>query len=443
MKQNKNIPGPKKKEQPVKTSGILSLLFYGCFIFLIGMFFLQLKAPKQKVKGRIRFSYAAFLQGVYQDDVEENLNKKSNLAERFLPLKNEIDYLLFDKINLQETVMGKENYIFSETNIRSYFGEDFIGEDKISTRLKKLKFLQDTLKKKDISLITVYVPGKACFYPEYLPDGCENVEKRKSNYDVYVKFSKAYGINFIDFRKHTLSIKKTSAYPLFSQYGSHWSYYAECKAVDSTIKYLEKVSGKLIPELVPGPFHLLDSPMVRDADIFLKAPLLETPPGKKLAYPSGISYRTAPGAQPMKVLGIGDSYYRCFLYLGAMANAFDNGMFWYYYTKLVPESDSNPEIWELDLKAEIEKHKAIILFYSDGNLPTFGNGFIEDAYDLYHDPKKYYENLPYKRAIQAQKKQIRSDKYVLKKLTKQSLSLGISLDSLISAEAGLKLKHRD
>jgi hypothetical protein len=100
-----------------------------------------------------------------------------------------------------------------------------------------------------------------------------------------------------------------------------------------------------------------------------------------------------------------------------------------------PPADVPVEVWELDLKQEIESNQVIMLLYSDGNLPTFGSGFINDAYELYTSPKTYQARNERKKQIQAYAKQIRQAPYLLKKSTQKSKDLGITLDSAIRADA--------
>ncbi|MCW3075811.1 MAG: hypothetical protein JWO32_420, partial [Bacteroidetes bacterium] len=98
-------------------------------------------------------------------------------------------------------------------------------------------------------------------------------------------------------------------------------------------------------------------------------------------------------------------------------------------------ADDIAEVWQLDLKKEIESYQVIMLLYSDGNLPTFGNNFINDAYELYTSPKTYYTRSEKNKQIQTFAKQIRETPGLLKKSTLKSKDQNITLDSAIRFDA--------
>ena len=61
-------------------------------------------------------------------------------------------------------IVGKDNYLYEESYIKAYLGDDFIGEKKIFNTAQKLKAVQDTLKSNHIDLIVVLAPGKGTFF---------------------------------------------------------------------------------------------------------------------------------------------------------------------------------------------------------------------------------------------------------------------------------------
>jgi hypothetical protein len=156
----------------------------------------------------------------------------------------------------------------------------------------------------------------------------------------------------------------------------------------------------------------------------------------KLAYPQ-IQFENDSIKNTTRVLTISDSYWYGPVYMGVGQNCFANGQFWYYANRVIPspKQGEKVEVWELDLKAEIESNQVIMMLYSDGNLPIFGNNFINDAYDLYTSPKAFYLRNERNKQIQMFAKQIREVPTLLKKSTLKSVNLQISLDSAIKLEA--------
>lgn len=421
--------------------GIILIMLFATPIYLTKDKSTDKKKPVKKEKsGNPALTIASWFNARYQSKLEDYLHSGSNVGEKLTPLKNQLDYWLFNKINVKGCVIGKEGYIISEGFIKGYMGLDFIGEKVIKEKLRKAKVVQDTLKKKGIDLILAFAPSSASYYPEFIPDIYLKYKKDSTNYDEYIKNSRLLNLNYIDFRSYFLSLKPTSKYPLFPQLGTHWSYYGECVAADTLIKYIEKIQNTHLPHLTWKDVEYPAEAKVRDNDMIKKGKLIYEPKGIPMAYPK-IQFSGVAGAKAIKVLGIGDSYYRGFLYLQVMKYAFNDGRFWYYYNKVVPESDTKLlEVWELDLKQEIEKNKVIIVLGNDGALENFGYGFIEDAYLLYTDPKAYKVYSEKKKSISFYKKQIHENPEMLDEAVIRSEALNITLDSAIMIKVYSLLK---
>jgi hypothetical protein len=165
-----------------------------------------------------------------------------------------------------------------------------------------------------------------------------------------------------------------------------------------------------------------------------KTGLKDVPKSAPLAYPE-VGFSASPNARPVKVLGIGDSYYRFFTYLGVSHYSFADGEYWYYYNSIVPETKEKKEVWEVDLKSKLEENEVVIVMYNAGNLFRLGDGFFDDAYLLYTNPKSYYAKVQKERPIKEQKKIIHNSPELLEEVTLKAKTLNISVDSAISLKA--------
>lgn len=374
--------------------------------------------------------------GEYQSLKDDYNNDHWAFKEAFVRLNNQFYYDAFNQIRVNSFVAGKDNYIYSETYIFSAFGDDYIGENAIKTKLEKAKIVQDTLKKKGIDLILVFAPGKGEYCVEQIEDKYKHTPKR-TNYEDYISNSKKLGLNILDLKAYFQKLKPTTPYPLFPKFGHHWSYYGECLAVDTIIGYIEKLHHCDMPDMFWRKIEVVDTARSRDADILKSMNLYSNPDqNMKLAYPQIIFEKDSIKNQT-RVLSIADSYWYGPVYMGVGYNSFAGGQFWYYYNKVIPSPvpGEKVEVWQLDLKQQIESNQVIMLLYSDGNLPKFANAFIEDAYELYTNPKAYYAQVQKNKAIKEFEKQIREKPVLLKKSTKKSLDLQIPLDSAIKLDA--------
>jgi hypothetical protein len=375
--------------------------------------------------------------GEYQSLKDDYNNDHWAFKEKFVRLNNQFYYDAFNQLRVNRFVSGKDNYVYSETFIYSAYGDDYIGKLVIEEKLRKAKVLQDTLKKKGIDLILVFAPGKG----EYCTEQIEDKYKHpiiNTNYKDYISLCKKNNINTLDLKAYFQLLKPSTPYPLFSKFGHHWSFFGECLAVDTIIGYIEKLHHCDLPNISWNKIDVVDTARSRDADVLKSMNLYSNPnQNQKLAYPE-VLFEQDSVKNKTRVLTISDSYWYGPVYMGVPQNCFAGGSFWYYYNKIIPNpagATEKIEVWQLDLKQQIESNQVIMLLYSDGNLPTFANSFIEDAYELYTNPNAYYQKNEKNKTIRQFQKQIRETPNMLKKSTKKSQDLQIPLDSAIKLDA--------
>lgn len=375
--------------------------------------------------------------GEYQTLKDDYNNDHWAFKELYVRLNNQLYYNLFNQLRVSRFVSGKDNYVFSETFIYSAYGDDYVGKQIIEEKLRKAKVVQDTLKKKGIDLVLVFAPGKGEYCTEQIADKYKH-PIINTNYNDYISISKQYKINALDLKAYFQLLKPSTPYPLFSKFGHHWSFFGECLAVDTIIGYIEKLHQCDLPNISWNKIDVVDTARSRDADVLKSMNLYSNPnQNQKLAYPE-VLFELDSVKNRTQVLTISDSYWYGPVYMGVPQNCFAGGSFWYYYNKIIPNpagATEKIEVWQLDLKQQIESNQVIMLLYSDGNLPTFANTFIDDAYELYTNPNLYYQKTEKSRTIKQYQKQIRETPNLLKKSTKKSQDLQIPLDSAIKLDA--------
>ncbi len=374
--------------------------------------------------------------GEYQSLKDDYNNDHWAFKETFVRLNNQFYYKAFNQMRVNSFVLGKDNYVYSEGYIFSAFGDDYMGEQKIISKLEKAKVVQDSLKKKGIDLLLVFAPGKGEYCIEQIEDKYKHPITH-TNYQDFISNSKKLGINVLDLKAYFQKLKPTTPYPLFPKFGHHWSFYGECLAVDTIIGHIEKLHHCDIPDIVWKKIDVVDTSRSRDADVLKSMNLYKNPEqNMKLAYPD-VMFEQDSIKNQTRVLTISDSYWYGPVYMGVGQSCFAGGQFWYYYNKVIPSPTPGQkvEVWQLDLKQQIESNHVIMLLYSDGNLPAFANTFIEDAYEMYTNPKAYYARVEKNKSIKEFEKQIREKPVLLKKATKKSQDFQIPLDSAIKLDA--------
>ena len=212
----KVTPLPAKRSSPF----LLSALWVVILVLLFIPIFNQIRKannpdPKAKLPGKNDFVLDRWFNSSFQKQAEENLKQTWAFKDQLTKFNNDLDFYLFHKCNVNGFVLGKENYIYSKGYIDAFFGRDYIGADSISKKLKIARALQDTLKKRGIDLVFVYAPDKASFFPEYLFSKYV-IPHTRTNYEDYIKFSKEYGVNYIDMNSWFLSMKGAQPIPVVS-----------------------------------------------------------------------------------------------------------------------------------------------------------------------------------------------------------------------------------
>jgi len=382
------------------------------------------------------FTTAKWFDGSYQDQKGEYLKYSFGFRNILIRIHNQFEYNFFNKLNAEDVIAGKDNYLFEEHYIQGYYGTDYAGDDSINNTMYRLQFINDTLKKLNKTLILIITPNKAAFYPEYLPDRYK-VPIVKTNYDSFLKLIKKSGIDYMDFNSYFIANKHTSKYPLIPKNGTHWSMYGTALSGDSIVKYIEKARHITMPKAVWKNIRLGQGDMF-DVDMENATNLMFALPGPQMAYPD-IKFENDTTKTRPNVLVVGDSYYWGLVAGYDIGDGFSKSSdFWYYYKKLEHKLVSRKQ-----LQDEIAKQDVIIILATAHNWGNIGWGFIEDTYNMFKgigpvvvDPAEYANELDEVRNA------IKSDPHWLGEVEKGAKEKGISVDSAITLNAIWVIDHK-
>ncbi len=309
-------------------------------------------------------------------------------------LNNQIGYSFFNKSSAEGTFVGRDNQLFEEEYLFEFNGDYFIGDETWGNKVKKLKFIQDTLAKLNKTFVVILEPDKVSFYPDKLPSKYNQTSKKPNNYESFTKQLREGKVNFLDLNAYFLKIKETSEFPLFPQCGTHWSYYGSALAADTTIKFLEKITGndlvnvKIIDNKIP------EEPRHPDYDIGLAMNLIFPIPHQRTPDPV-LKFESDKKNEKPSAIFIGDSFYFNWLNLGIPANVFKSCDFW-YYNKAVTRSNGTKSglVASRNLEEEIMRNDLIIIMVTSRMLHNFAWKFDEQLYSLlkpgYNDPFEYF-----------------------------------------------------
>ena len=330
-----------------------------------------------------------------QDSLMTWCTEQTGFRNSMIRVNNQLLYSAFGKIPVNSVVKGKDGTTLLEKSyINSYIGETYLGEERIQTITQQIKLIQDMLRTKGVTLLPVFVVGKASYYPELIPDEYMAKRHETNNYKAYLEAFDKQQVEMIDFNRWFCERKDTEEHPIYCNLSSHWTVYGASLAVDSLVTYMESKTHRTHVHPIIKAFdstYLMyqDDELSRLMNLVfpLKHNTIDQP---KFEYTSG--YRP-------KVLTISDSYWwAVYSWDNALAlhqHLFADGGFWYYNKTIYPERTPAQNIETINYKQEIEGQEFVLLVCTERTNYFWPYDFIERylrSYDnvfRYKQPEQY------------------------------------------------------
>ena len=423
------------------------ILFIILMLFLSTVLLVSALRAKQlnKLRGRFKavdrpdFSINDWLSGTYQVQMDKRTNSRFFLRSVLIKTRNQLEYDVFDKSNGGWIIKGKDNMLFDKKYIAAYLGQNFIGKDSIEHRVRRLKFMQDTLHAKGKKFLAIIAPNKAAIYPEYFPPKYADVKKKLSTYDYYLDQLDKYEIDYVDFNKIFIAMKDTVSYPLYSKQGTHWDNYAYQFAWNTIVDSLEQGTDWNLARLKPGKISL-ESPKGRDRDLEHLLNVFSVNDTSQVAY---VDYAidTLNIDRPTGLV-IADSYFWGLRTLGFSRTVMNDGMYWYYNNTAYPAEDGvlyTPK--EYNFNRVIDNVDIVMILTTAANLDLFPFGFEEDFYEAMLTPLTPEQLKERNKALIRMVEKIKKNKAWFDQLKKRSIDENMPLDSLIRIDAAYFLEQ--
>lgn len=375
-------------------------------------------------------TFENWISGEFQTKKEKVFNQDFGLHNYYVRLNNQIDFSLFNKSNAKNVIVGKGGFLYESEYIDAYFGRNFAGKEKLEEKYKKLKNIQDHLALQGILLEVVFAPGKASFYPEFIPDNWVG-EKTLSNYECARDLCKKLNIRFIDFNAWFLTQKDFSPYDLYPKTGIHWSNYGALIAFDSLTKHIEHYSELNLKTITITNVAFSDDIRDPDNDIGETMNLMQNIRPFPMPY-ADYHWIDEKFTRP-KSLFIGDSYFWNLYHEGLTNNVFEDCKFWYYNETVYPESEPERNVKKLNLLEEIKKQKVIVLLATESNIHDIGWGFVEQTTEAFK--KEMQEVLRKNIYLQNIIEEIHLTPNWMADITKKAKMNNVSIDEQIKMDA--------
>lgn len=398
----------------------------------------DLKPLKGAIKKKVKptFSDSTWYAGSYQDSLANYIDDNAGFRSTLIRLNNQLYYSLYDEARASQMLIGKEGYLYEVNYIKAVKGIDFVGRDAIQKKVEKLKAIKAKLKKKGIDLLVVMAPGKGDYFPEYLPEEYDDSVATITNYEVYMEQFEKQGINIFDVNGWFMQQKDSSPYPLYPKNGIHWSKYGEYLAVDSMFRQIERLRNISMPDLVLK--EIKEEIHKGDQDAENGMNLLFDIEDLNMGLPVYTAKAKAGDTKP-KAIVISDSFWWGTFNWGVSKKMFTNGKFWYYNKQIFPDHYKKKTLVKnQNLSKTLKKQEVVIIICTTANLPKFGYGFIDSAYDEIVLNKNYDKKL--KAETAALKKQIKRSEKWMKSIRKKAAVRNISVKKMIEMDALFQAK---
>ena len=372
-----------------------------------------------------------------QDSLMTWCTEQTGFRKPMIRLNNQLLYSAFGKVSAIGPVKGKDgSTFFEESYIISYTGETYLGEEKINDNTRQLKLIQDMLRAKGITLMPVFVLGKASYYPELIPDRYIAKRNITNNYQEYLKAFENQGVEMLDFNRWFCDRKGTEEHPIYCNLSAHWTVYAASLAMDSLVRYMESKTQQQQAHFQINGFDTTYL-MNQDDDLYRMMNLMFPMKHNTLDQPQ---FSFSEGYKP-KVLAISDSYWwTVWAWNVALPqNLFSDGGFWFYNKTVYPERDPIQNVESIDYRQEIEHQDFVLLVCTEATNHLWPYGFIErylSGYDnvFRYKPAEQYDAadslyLTYRNGeISSIIERIQASPEWLESVTKQAEEKGISLE---------------
>ena len=347
---------------------------------------------------------------------------------------NQIDYALFKKANARYVVIGKENCLYESGYLDAYSGKDFVGSSHIMHQIDRLVMLQEAMLKQGKLVLPVIAPGKASYYPEYIPKRYAQ-KFGPTNYDVYSKYMQNSNLIYIDFRRWFLANKTISNYPLYPLSGIHWSNYAAVLSFDSILKVTSKVLQVNSPRITINSVDWNEQLQYPDNDIAEGLNLLYPLKNKALAYPN---YKVADSdSAKLNVITIADSFWWYLYSTGLPQACFKKHSFWYYNELQYPQSDKEEtKVSNRNYFEQLRAADVVLILYNESNLHRFSDGAIDMCFETFCKPNAEREKM------QQLKEKMCDDKKWYEQIKTKAALKQISVDSMLSLDAKYLIEQK-
>jgi hypothetical protein len=306
--------------------------------------------------------------GSFQNQFEAYSNENFGFRPSFVRFRNQTIFSLFEQsphTNVQ--VYNGDNFFFKD-NISEYLGSEAKPSEEIEERCQRIKKLEIYLRERGKGFVMAIAPDKASYFSSEI--GLKPyLEIDSSNYAKWIRSLERNNISYIDFRKQFYQAKDSSPYPLFPNYGVHWSVYGMRNAMDSIAGFMNTIYGFDLPRMEVNNVELGNYNIHSENDIEGLLNLIYPLKKERLAY-QNFSMSTG---KRKKILVVSDSFFNEPYHSGFSNRYFETQYFFRYHAKALKFGDFNfnQDPKSHDLEWLLNEVDMVLIMPTVNNLSSF------------------------------------------------------------------------
>ena len=173
------------------------------------------------------------------------VNDNFGFRKLFIRLNNFIDVTIFRTTSNQRVILGKEGFLFEQTDWDSFVHRhSSLSDQQLLKATRRVRTFQDRLKSRNIEFLFVMAPNKGTVYPEYLP-GQGYLLNTLPERERWFAMLKEAGVNHLDVLPAILGAKKQRF--MYYKGDHHWNKYASLIASERIVNHLAEKLGMVRP----------------------------------------------------------------------------------------------------------------------------------------------------------------------------------------------------
>jgi hypothetical protein len=372
-------------------------------------------------------TWQSWYSGEFQEKYVIHLEDYAGFREWIIRFYNQLNYTLFDEAESPGCVVGKNDQLFLRSYIEEYLGIKFMGQEYIDQKVKKIKFIHDYMELNGKTFFLVFAPGKASFFPEYIPQEYMNKPVSINNHDYYAKRCAELAIPVIDMNRWFIRLKTHTPYDLYPLNGVHWTDYGMYVGMDSLIRFIEHERNINLPDMILEDVLISDSIAPPNNDVEINMNLICDIKKPPVPYP--VLAFNNDGCDTARVLVIADSYFWQAYGAQIPQHVFDFNGFW-FYSKTVYNEDhvQGVAVDSLDFRSEVMSQDVIFMMATEATMHLFPFGFVDKLYEILVPKNQNFLEKRYEEKIRKSEEWMASTRI-------KALENGQTLDERIHIEA--------